>query len=86
MINKSEIRFVVMALVDGDRFSRCKKGMFYRKGSWDSGRGWYESPFDATLFENTKNIHRLNHGLDPTEIQVVEVDVSMTDKFPTPGA
>lgn len=87
-MNISSIRYLVRAEKNsGGKYPRAaKKGMYYRKGSFDLGSGWYDNPVDATLFTaaEIKNVRFLNHGLKRDEVKVIEVDVTVTDRFMTP--
>lgn len=76
-MNHTEIRFLVR--------SKTSKPRYYRKGLHQYGGGWYDSPFDATLFDkkSIKYADRLCHGLHPSKVEVVEVDVTVTDEFPS---
>ena len=80
----TEIRFVVRCKVaknPGTWKGPSKIGQFYRMGIAGSPARWFDSPFDATLFtaSNVKSASRLKHGLLPSEFELVEVEVSMTD-------
>lgn len=86
-MNHSEIRYLIRSKVNGSNpYNGAKIGQFYRKGSGarDPNRGWHNSPLDATLFtkEELKHINRLYHGLTSDQVEVVEVDVTVTD-FPS---